>query len=307
MVRFTLRQCTYFRTVAECGGIAQAARVLNISQPSVAQAIQKLEDVTGLILFDRHHARGLTLTLQGRLFLDHVHELEAQAERVDNQARALVSETAGELRLGAFQTLSPFFLPTLTRDFQSRFPGVNVFQTEYGLAALGDALRRGDIDLALTYDRGWSPDGLKIVTLAALQPKVIISSKHPLAQKDHVRLADLRGLPYVMFDGPGSRAYFEDLLAEAALYPDIAYASNALETVRSAVAEEFGFSFLIMLPETTTTYSGGTIKALTLVEELRPLNIVLACHGDRQGKFIEGFEDLAREHFSDLPGYGHTP
>ena len=62
MVRFTLRQCSYFRAVAENGGIAQAARALNISQPAVAQAIEKLEDVTGLRLFDRRHARGATLT-----------------------------------------------------------------------------------------------------------------------------------------------------------------------------------------------------------------------------------------------------
>ena len=297
MVRFTLRQCTYFRTVAEYGGIAQAARVLNISQPSVAQAIQKLEDVTGLVLFNRHHARGLSLTLQGRLFLEHVKELEAQAERVGTQAKALLSETAGELRLGAFRTLSPFFLPTLIRKFQNTYPDVQVFQQEYGLAELGDALRNGEIDLALTYDRGWSLDGLEIVRLAALQPKVIISSNHPLAQNEEVRLSDLRDIPYVMFDGPGSRTYFEDLLREAALYPDIAYASNSLETVRSAVAEEFGFSFLIMLPESTTTYSGGTIKALQLVETLRPLNVVLAYHRDLQSKFIRGFQALASEHF----------
>ena len=65
---------------AEQGGIAQAARALNISQPSVAQAIDKLETVTGLVLFERHHARGLTLTMQGRLFLEHVTLLDAQAE-----------------------------------------------------------------------------------------------------------------------------------------------------------------------------------------------------------------------------------
>ncbi len=301
MVRFTLRQCTYFRTVAEYGGIAQAARVLNISQPSVAQAIQKLEDVTGLILFDRHHARGLTLTLQGRLFLEHVLELEAQAEHVDIQAKALVSETAGELRLGAFKTLAPFFLPTLIRDFQHTFPGVSVYQTEYGLAALGDALRNGEIDLALTYDRGWSLEGLKVVELTALQPKVIISSNHPLAQSEYVRLSDLQDIPYVMFDGPGSRVYFDDLLAEAALYPEIAYTSNSLETVRSAVSEGFGFSFLIMVPEATATYSGGTVKALKLVETLRPLNVVLAYQEDRQGKFINGFQSLAQTHFKRLP------
>ena len=66
MVRLTLKQCAYFIAVAEQGGIAQASRALNISQPAVAQAIDKLEDQFNFKLFKRHHARGTELTIQGR-------------------------------------------------------------------------------------------------------------------------------------------------------------------------------------------------------------------------------------------------
>ncbi len=62
MVRFTLKQCAYFLAVADQGGIAQAARALNISQPAVAQALDKLEALCDLRLFVRHHARGTELT-----------------------------------------------------------------------------------------------------------------------------------------------------------------------------------------------------------------------------------------------------
>lgn len=69
MANFTLRQLDYACAVAGDGGIAQAARNLSISQPSVAQGLDKLEAATGLVLFERHHARGVTLTAQGRQFL----------------------------------------------------------------------------------------------------------------------------------------------------------------------------------------------------------------------------------------------
>ena len=68
MVKFTIKQCAYFVAVAEQGGIAQASRVLNISQPAVAQAIDKLEALFDFRLFDRHHARGTEMTPQGRAF-----------------------------------------------------------------------------------------------------------------------------------------------------------------------------------------------------------------------------------------------
>src|SRR5690606_14592246 len=143
---------------------------LNISQPSVAQALEKLEDVTRLVLFERHHARGLTLTLQGRLFLEHVNRLEEQAGQVEREAAALAAETAGEIRLGVFRTLSPFYAAGLIRSFGEAVPGVIVRQREMALANLADALRDGSIDLALTYDRGSDPQGLAFVQLAALRP-----------------------------------------------------------------------------------------------------------------------------------------
>ncbi|MDA7963584.1 MAG: LysR substrate-binding domain-containing protein [Ruegeria sp.] len=251
------------------------------------------------MLFERHHARGLTLTIQGRLFLDHVIRLEAQADRVSNEAKALAVEAAGEIRIGAFWTLAPFFLPTLISGFRNVVPGAIVRPSEMGLAALGAAVRNGEIDLALTYDRGGSLDELEVIELAALQPQVIVSVDHPLAEQDTIELSDLAGLPYVMFDGAGSRAYFEELLAEAALSPEISYASSSLETVRSAVAAGFGFTFLIMSPPNSVTYDGGSVKALRLRTPLRPLNIVLAARADSgQAKISQAFKSHVLTYFS---------
>ncbi|MFT5549074.1 MAG: DNA-binding transcriptional LysR family regulator, partial [Candidatus Azotimanducaceae bacterium] len=51
MVKLTLKQCAYFVAIAEQGGIAQASRLLNISQPAVAQALDKLEHLFEFRLF----------------------------------------------------------------------------------------------------------------------------------------------------------------------------------------------------------------------------------------------------------------
>ncbi|MDK8875003.1 LysR family transcriptional regulator [Paracoccus sp. SSJ] len=299
MVRFTLRQCAYFRAVAEHGGIAQAARALNISQPSVAQALEKLEDVTRLVLFERHHARGLTLTLQGRLFLEHVNRLEEQAGQVEREAAALAAETAGEIRLGVFRTLSPFYAAGLIRSFGEAVPGVIVRQREMALANLADALRDGSIDLALTYDRGSDPQGLAFVQLAALRPMVVLAADHPLAGRDSIDLADLADEPYVMLEGPGSRSYFEELLAESGISPPVSYVSTSLEAVRSAVAAGFGFTLLVMRPPSSMTYDGGKVRTLLITNDLRPLRIVLASRdGAHRGLVARRFTQHAIGYFA---------
>jgi DNA-binding transcriptional LysR family regulator len=290
MVKFTLKQCAYFRAVADTGGISQAARRLNISQPSISQAIDKLETLTGLTLFERHHAKGLTLTVQGRLFLEHVAHLESAAERVRNEAEALALEIAGEIRLGVFHTLAPFFLPKLISGFQKQMPKVTIRPSEMSLAELDDALNAGRIDLALTYDLGNQPDGRASVNLAAITPRAFVPTQHRLAGKDQVSVSELRDEAYVMLDGPGSRYYFDQLLSELGLSPQIAYASTSIETVRSAVASGLGYTFLAMQPPSSSTYDGGQLKALDIDPKPTELQIILVGKQDGyEGKIIKAF------------------
>ena len=301
MVRFTLRQCMYFRAVAEHGGVAQAARALNISQPSVSQAIDKLENITGLMLFERHHARGMTLTMHGRLFLHHATALEQQTEQVAREAAALATEAAGEIRLGVFWTLSPFFAARLIRSFTEANPGVKIRQEEMSLFDLGDSLRKGVVDVTLTYDRGADSTGLDFVELVSLKPMVVVSANHPLADRDCIKLSDFANEPYVMLDGPGSRTYFEALLGEGGINPPISYVSTSLESVRSAVAAGFGFTLLVMRPPSSTTYDGGEIKTLQIDDNVRPLKIVLGFRDNiHRGVLLRRFADHATSFFKSI-------
>ena len=73
---FTLRQLQFFVAAAEQGSVSGAARALSISQSSVTEAIQSLEDDLGIVLFERR-ARGLDLTHKGSIFLRHATQIMA--------------------------------------------------------------------------------------------------------------------------------------------------------------------------------------------------------------------------------------
>ncbi|MBS7538144.1 LysR family transcriptional regulator [Ancylobacter lacus] len=302
MVRFTLRQLGYFRAVAEQGGIAAAARALNISQPSVAQALEKLEAVTGLTLFERHHARGLTLTLEGRAFLGHAGALLDGAAQVEREARALAAEAAGEIRLGVFRTLAPFYAADIIRGFAGAAPGVIVRPEEMALTELAEAVRAGTIDAALTYDRGADLSGLARVELAALKPMVVLAEDHRLAGRAALAMEELAQEPYVMLDGPGSRAYFEELLAEGGISPPIAYVSTSIEGVRCAVAAGFGFTLLVMRPHGADTYDGRRVRTLPLTGPVRPLGIVLATRPGPSRGLLSRFAAHVAAYFAAQPG-----
>ena len=85
----TLRQIRHFIAVAETGSISAAAQAVYISQSTLTQAIQQLEEEIGVALFNRH-AKGMSLTHQGHQFLRQAHLILAT---VDNAKRSLQQST----------------------------------------------------------------------------------------------------------------------------------------------------------------------------------------------------------------------
>lgn len=305
MPPFTLRQLEYICAIAREGSIAQAARSLNISQPSVAQALDKLEETTGLVLFERHHARGLTPTMQGRRFLESASALLAHAARVEHEGAALAAHAAGEVRLGCFSTIAAFCLPGLIRAFASRHPDIRVTAVEATLDALAPRVRTRELDACLTYRIGDTLGGLDCHEMMTIRPTVILSSDHPCARQARLTLADLADDPYVLYDAPGSREYFTDLLDSVGLSPRIGYSSQSLESVRSAVAAGFGFSIAAFRPPYETTYEGRSLVTKPIADALPELKVVLALRpAERGDPLIEKLVDCARLYFDEGHGAG---
>ena len=63
----TLAQLNYFVKVAENGHLTQTAKELLIAQPSLTQAIRKLEEELGFLLFEKK-GRALFLTKEEKNF-----------------------------------------------------------------------------------------------------------------------------------------------------------------------------------------------------------------------------------------------
>jgi len=282
MVSFTIRQCAYFLAVAEHGGVAQAARALNISQPAVAQAIDKLEQTTGLILFARHHARGMELTLQGRAFLDQARTLVRAAEGMDGAIADIAANRRGTIRLGCFQSIAPFYLARIVREYGRRVPDVAIAAVERLHADLVSGLVGGELDLAILYNMGLDPHEVSWDMLAQVPPYVIVPASHPLARRRRVSLRQLGAEGYVLFDAPGSREYFYDMFSKLGISPRVSFRSTSMESVRSAVGHGLGFSILSMRPFSQESYEGQRVVPVEITEEIEPTPVVIAHKAGRR-------------------------
>jgi DNA-binding transcriptional LysR family regulator len=184
---FTLRQLSYFVAAGETCSITLASQRVNISQPAISAAISQLEEELGTQLFVRHHAQGLSLTSAGRSLLREAHLLLRQADGLYAAAADLQRKPSGEMSVGWFSTLAPLLMPALVRSFTESYPGTTVRSQVSHQADLLAALRRADIDVAITYDLLLSVD-ISFTPLVDLPPYAIVGANHPLATRASVSL-----------------------------------------------------------------------------------------------------------------------
>ncbi|WP_114287496.1 LysR family transcriptional regulator [Candidatus Halocynthiibacter alkanivorans] len=301
MIRLTLKQCEYFCAVARCGGIAAAARALGVSQPAVAQAMDKLEDMTGLVLLRRLHARGTELTAQGEAFLSYATELVVCGTGIEAAVEKIADNRSGTVRLGCFQSIAPFCLARIVRGYRALAPDVVLDVSEMLQEELSEALTQGTLDLAIMYDLGLDPGRISWRALTQAPPYLIVPPGHRLAERQSVSVRDIATEDYILFDAPRSRDYFFSIFARYGIGPRIAFRSRSIESVRCSVANGLGVSILSMRPASDATYDGGQVVPIALEEELPPTPVVLAHSAERPpGALAVGLADYVEDVFRGL-------
>lgn len=298
MIQYTLRQANYFVTAADCGSIAEAAQLLNISQPSVSSAVAKLEDLLGIQLFIRHHAQGISLTPAGQRMVVEMRALLAHAGDVYNSAESMGEEVSGDFDVGCFLTIASFYMPGLIRSFESAYPEANIRLNEGMQTNLVEGLENGQYESAVVYDVDL-PDGLETEVLADFPPYVLLPESHSLANKVEIELESLIDEPMILLDMMPSSRYFTTLFIHLGFEPNIRYRSPSFETVRSLVGNGFGYSVLVTKPAGNITYDGKRIVTIPVADDVPQGRIVLArMKNTRPTRFAQAFATVCKNYFA---------
>lgn len=277
MHQFTLKQLRYFAVAGQLSSVTQAARKLHVSQPSISAAIQQIEEGTGLQLFVRHHAQGLSLTPTGKKLLRRAQQLLRDAEGLEKFAVSLGEEVRGELRMVAFPTFAPVFLPQLLRRFAKQYPAVSLYCDEMTQTDIFSGLREGDYELAFTYDLEM-PDDIEFTPLRQFPPYAVVSVDHPLSDRESIALSELVTYPMVLLDWALSREYFLSIFSRHDLTPRVAHRVKSMDMLRGMVASGLGFS-LFNTPLNALESFAGTqrLRALRLKSQAPVLSMGIAC------------------------------
>lgn len=229
----TLAQISCFMEVAKYQSFSKAAEHLYISQPAVSKQVSLLEQSLNISLIDRSYG-GAQLTAAGKMFYKFFRKAEDDFNKLNDTARNIARGHTGDLRLGCLDgwDLSTFY-PELRGLLVEKYPNLHINLDGYNHIHVIDALRRKEIDVAITLEialRSQPDVSQRIVTSAPVV--MLISTLHPLASKENLTLSDFRNDPfYVISPTAGSDNPMEQLAVEvcrsAGFTPHIEHTSSS--------------------------------------------------------------------------------
>jgi DNA-binding transcriptional LysR family regulator len=143
-----LTDLQYFQTIARCGNLTSAARLLGVRQPTLTVAMQRLEAEVGSTLLLRDRS-GVTLTSTGKVFLQYVTEALGLLNEGQQHIQGLETDDVGRFTLGIPPALGAYFLPTFFPAFLRAAPRIELSLWTGATQAVQQALLARDIHFAL--------------------------------------------------------------------------------------------------------------------------------------------------------------
>ena len=189
-----IRTLRYFLAVAREENMTRAAELLHVTQPTLSKALRSLEDELGKKLFLRHSFR-IELTEEGALLRDRAEDLVSMADKIEKEFLSLDDLTGGELYFGLAESYQIRRLARGLRTLKDLCPGLHYHITSGDTEQVTEKLDRGLLDFAVICE---TPDARKYDALAFPEGDrfgLLLPEDAPLAKKDRIRAADLKGLP----------------------------------------------------------------------------------------------------------------
>ncbi|MCO6430165.1 MAG: LysR family transcriptional regulator [Deltaproteobacteria bacterium] len=251
-----LRDLEYLVAISRLGSMARASVYCSVSQSTLSIQIKKLEEELGAALFERR-SRRVTPTRTGARVIERCERILHEVRGIREIAKSESDPLSGDLRLGAFPTLAPYWFPRIIPLVKERFPKLRLQLVEEKTGQLLEGLAAGAIDCAVlampVEQRGFEHRRLFAEPFYLAVPR-----DHALARKrgGKVDTARLSGENLLLLEeGHCMRGQALQFCASRGISSEGSYMASSLETLRNMVAAGQG---LTLIPKIAASPAAAT-------------------------------------------------
>lgn len=286
-----LKSLKIFCDVVGRRSFSRAAAENGISQSGASQIVNGLEEHLGVKLIDRTK-RPFVLTAEGEVYYEGCRKLVQRYFALEEEVRTLHEEVAGRVSIASIYSIGLSHMNRFVQRFLRDYPKANVRVQYQHPRRVYELVESDQVDLGLvSYPR--SSRTIKATTWREEPMVLVCAPSHPLAQRERVRLEDLRGQELIGFDSDLEiRHEIDRAFAAHGVEVHVAMEFDNTETIKRAVEINAGIS---LLPEPTIDreVAVGALAARPLVDAdlLRPIGVVQR-RGKELGKTARRFMQL---------------
>ena len=234
---FDPQQLAIFLAVHQHRSIGKAARALGVTQPWISRMLRRLEDQVGAVLFERHPT-GVLATLAADTLRPYAEQITSDARTALEEIASLTGRGSSIVRVGAVAGISNSLLPLAIDRLLRTWPSLRFQLIEAVEDQLGEALARGQIDLAICGQMQHHKVPFASPELMSDAVVVVANRNHELAKRPNVELSELRNYRWVL-PPPGTvpRQEFEQRFRAAGIEPPlVAVETRSVSSIRALVA-----------------------------------------------------------------------
>ena len=146
-----LRTLKYFLAVVKEGSISNAAKALDVTQPTLSRQLAALEDELGCKLYTRTH-KGIVLTEQGAVLNRYAETIVALADKAEQEITLPSDAVAGVVHI-ALEDSAPLGVAVRAMaNVRAAYPGITFSVSSGTSAVVLDRFAKGQCDVLIESD-----------------------------------------------------------------------------------------------------------------------------------------------------------
>ncbi len=200
-----------FCQVAKSKSFSKASKELYMTQPAVSQAIMQLEKELDIRLFNRT-SKGVSLTNEGSLLFEYANSAISLINVGEEKILEFKNLTMGELKIGAGDTISKYFLLPYLETFHNKYPNIKFKIINGTTIELCSLIKSGEIDIAVC-NLPIKDSSLEMIPCREVRDIFVCGEKYKDLIKEKVSLEEMVQYPLIFLEpSSNSRKYVEKFM-----------------------------------------------------------------------------------------------
>lgn len=237
-----LNQLKYIVTIADELNITKASQKLYVSQPSLSQCIQSIEQELGAKIFERN-TTPLKITYAGEVYINWARGILNSTEDIKKQISDISGNKSTKLIIGISPYRSTCILPPVIKELKKEYPNCTIIVEEHPTTILHTMMEEGQIDILIDTPH---PNTLDYTSIPLIKENILIElPKSWEIEGEEISISKLSEKPFIMLSkiqllGKISR----DLCNKNGFSPKVIIECHTVETAHSLVNQGLGATFI---------------------------------------------------------------